>query len=56
MSDDMKRVLGRRGARELTAEEASFIAAGACPNPKMCTLTLCSITANGTVDGDVNEC
>lgn len=55
MTNNNDRVLSRRGARLLTVEEAANVNAGSCP--KVCTLTLCSITANGTAtDGDIHEC
>jgi len=49
------RVLSRMGARELTQEEAAVVTGAQCT--KRCTLTLCSIDANGKAfDGDLGEC
>jgi len=46
-----KRVLGRRGARELTPREIDHVAGG------IQTLTVCSFNPKThQVDGDVHEC
>lgn len=44
------RVLSRRNARELTLEEVLAVSGG------LHTTTKCSITANGSIDGDPHEC
>jgi hypothetical protein len=46
------RVLGRKGARELTPEEAAVAVGGA----GIRTLTLCTAPGAGFVDGDAGEC
>lgn len=50
------RVLSRMGARELNKEEVDKVIGANCHKP--CTLTLCTLGANGTLDGDVSlgEC
>jgi hypothetical protein len=50
--DDQKRVLVRRGARDLTHDEVDLVNGG------LRTQTLCSINALGQRDGDVSlgEC
>lgn len=50
MSNQNDRVLMRKGARQLSEEEASKVNGG------LGTLTLCSIGANGKIDGDLHEC
>ena len=51
------RVLSRLGARELSEEEAGLVTGSSCPDPKRCTLTLCSVDASGhAFDGDAGEC
>ena len=57
MSKQNGRVLSRVGARELTGEEVAAVVGSQCQ--QRCTLTLCSIDANGKAfDGDVSlgEC
>jgi len=48
--NDQNRVLARKGARELSAEEAEKVAGG------LRTATLCSCCINGKIDGDPGEC
>ena len=48
--NDQNRVLIRRGARELTEQEAQQVNGG------LRTLTVCSCCINGKPDGDINEC
>lgn len=50
-NQDDKRVLVRRGARQLTDEEAVSVNGGA-----LHTLTVCTFFGIGHLDGDVNEC
>jgi hypothetical protein len=50
MSNQNDRVLMRKGARQLSEEEAGKVTGG------LGTLTLCSIGINGKFDGDLNEC
>ncbi len=52
MSNQNNRVLVRKGARQLSEEEARNVSGGAVAG----TLTLCSIGANGKIDGDLHEC
>lgn len=49
MSQQDNRVLGRRGARHLSEEEATAVNGG------FGTLTVCSIGPKGP-DGDLHEC
>ncbi len=51
MSNHDDRVLVRKGARQLSEEEARNVTGGAVG-----TATLCSIGANGKIDGDLHEC
>jgi hypothetical protein len=44
------RVLVRRGARDLKAEEVEKVSGG------LRTLTLCTCCVGGKVDGDISEC
>ena len=46
------RVLGRKGARELTPEEAAVAVGGL----RIHTETVCTSPFNGYFDGDVGEC
>ena len=48
-NEDNNRVLGRTGARELTAKEIKAVSGA------IGTQTLCSFY-NGTLDGDLGEC
>jgi hypothetical protein len=48
--NDQNRVLARRGARDLTGEEIEKVCGG------LRTATKCSLTAAGTIDGDLHEC
>lgn len=53
MSDRKDRVLGRRGARQLSPEEVRFV----CGTLGIRTATLCSFNpATKATDGDINEC
>ena len=52
MSNQDNRVLVRKGARELSAEEATYVTGAA----SLATATKCSITAAGKQDGDPHEC
>lgn len=55
MLNQESRVLSRRGARELTSEEAGIITGGFCPKPP-CTATLCTFSNGKSFDGDPGEC
>jgi hypothetical protein len=44
------RVLGRRGARELTPREVDHVTGA------VHTETICSVGRNGAIDGDRGEC
>jgi hypothetical protein len=48
--NDQNRVLARRGARDLTGEEVEQVCGG------LRTATKCSVTAAGSIDGDLHEC
>jgi hypothetical protein len=52
MSNYDNRVLVRKGARYLSAEEATYVTGAA----SLATTTKCSITVNGKHDGDPGEC
>ncbi len=52
MSNQENRVLVRKGARQLSEEEARNVSGGTVRG----TETLCSIGINGKIDGDINEC
>ncbi len=52
MSNQDNRVLVRKGARELSAEEATYVVGAA----SVMTTTKCSITVGGKHDGDPGEC
>lgn len=49
-SQNENRVLGRRGARELTPHEAAVVAGGQAHT------NLCTIGSNGQPDGDLHPC
>jgi hypothetical protein len=53
--DNMNRVLGRFGARELSTTEVEIVT-GAKKGPQ--TMTVCTIAVIGTLDGDaaMGEC
>lgn len=53
--DNLNRVLGRMGARELSATEVEIVTGGKKP-PQ--TMTVCTLAPNGTMDGDaaIGEC
>lgn len=55
-NNNMNRVLGRTGARELTADEVEIVTGGKDHGQR--TMTMCTITSNGTLDGDayMGEC
>jgi hypothetical protein len=49
-SQNENRVLGRRGARELTTQEAAVVTGGQAHT------NICTIGSNGQPDGDVHPC
>lgn len=51
MSRD-NRVLGRKGARELTGEEAAVVSGSINVRTNVCTIPLPPITLTGAGDGD----
>ncbi len=51
MTNENNRVLGRRGARELTANEAEVVSAAAL-RTLLCTATVATATVTGFGDGD----
>jgi hypothetical protein len=55
--NNVNRVLGRVGARELSTAEVELVTGGKKP-PEQRTMTVCTITVGGTLDGDVTmgEC
>lgn len=55
-NNDEIRVLGRIGARELTASEVEIVTGGKQHGQR--TMTMCTIASNGTLDGDawMGEC
>jgi hypothetical protein len=48
--NDQNRVLARKGARDVTEQEVEQVCGG------IRTATKCSLTAAGTLDGDLHEC
>lgn len=54
--NNMNRVLSRVGARELTASEVEVVTGGKTHGQR--TMTMCTITSNGVLDGDayMGEC
>ena len=50
MSNQQNRVLSRAGARLLSEQEVRVVSGA------LVTLTKCTVTVDGKVDGDIHEC
>ncbi|HEU4415766.1 MAG TPA: hypothetical protein VFT65_17045 [Candidatus Angelobacter sp.] len=52
MSNQESRVLARKGARELTIEEAEYVSAAMAAHTNVCTAIMATATHTGLGDGD----